>query len=139
MARDVLDGYNPSTMKKMKAALILFLTILLPAAGAEEGLHRILLLTPDAERGEHFRDFFQAHGIACTVAGYDKATKELIGDHDLMIADTPEGPQDVVLGKSLGAVQRADFPVTDKPVLGIGYWGYLVLGRHGAALGKVFT
>jgi hypothetical protein len=110
------------------------------APEGSSGLRRLLLVTPDEARGKRFQEFFQEAGIECTVAGYDAATESLILAHDLVIADTPEGPDKAVLeGLRPFKDKIKIFPITERPILGIGFWGTLVLSRHGVALGKVFT
>ncbi len=95
-------------------------------------------MTPDPARAESFRELLKADGIACESVDYPGLTKERLEACDLVIADTPEGDHAAVLQSASLAAAR-DFPETGKPLLGIGYWGWMALGRQGVALGKGYT
>ncbi|MHC4606708.1 MAG: hypothetical protein ACYTAF_07195 [Planctomycetota bacterium] len=131
---------------RVRIAVLLAVLAAAGWAGAQEDAKKpkqefdVLFVTVDVERGKQFAKLFKSAGISCTVTGYDKVSAATVEEHDLVIADTPEVPawksKQMLAHRS---VVRENFPVTRRPVLGIGYLGYMALGKHGVALGKVFT
>ncbi|MHC5036628.1 MAG: hypothetical protein ACYTHM_04885 [Planctomycetota bacterium] len=99
---------------------------------------RILVITPEPQRGKNFKAFLEKHGLPCTVLDYDGVQPEHMKRHDLVIADSAEGPHKKVFGIRKG-IDMNRVPLTDRPVIGVGTLGYQYLKKYGIALGKVKT
>jgi len=120
----------------LAAALLALLAGCGERAAREGEMPRILLLSPEKSRGGSFRELLSRHGFPVTLSDYGSIAEESFRQADLIIFDSATGR---------GAIRRKmkidweALPVTEKPILAIGYFGIAYMKRYQPALAKVKT
>lgn len=107
------------------------------AGSAAPGAIKVLVISPMEHRAQAYRDFLQQYGLAGDVVGYDKVTAEDMARHDVILLDSTDATFEQY--KQWSKIDFKALPKTDKPIIGMGYYGYFYLRQYELLLGKVKT